>query len=44
MKYDTSYPAWIIDANLELPKSLPLGSTSLGIYSFRGLFGWRYIA
>ncbi|ESQ75647.1 hypothetical protein [Asticcacaulis sp. AC402] len=44
MKYDTSYPAWVVDVQLELPKALPLGSTSLGIYSFRGEFGYRYIA
>jgi hypothetical protein len=44
MMYDTSYPAWIVDVNLELPKPFPLGSTSLGIYSFRGLFGLRYVA
>ena len=44
MKYDTSYPAWIVDVNLELPKPFPLGSTSLGIYGFRGLFGLRYVA
>jgi len=44
MMYDTSYPAWIVRADLELPKALPLGSTSLGIYSFSGLFGLRYVA
>ena len=44
MMYDTSYPAWIVRADLELPKALPLGSTSLGLYSFSGLFGLRYVA
>ena len=44
MEYNTKRPAWIIDVSLELPKAIPLGSTSLGIYGFRGLFGFRYIA
>ncbi len=44
MKYDTSYPAWIVMVNLELPNPLPLGSTSLAAYGFQGLFGLRYIA
>ena len=44
MEYDTRRPAWIIDVSLELPKAIPLGSTSLGIFGFRGLFGFRYIA
>lgn len=44
MKYNTKIPAWIVDAHLELPKPIPLGSTSLGIYGFRGLFGLRYVA
>jgi hypothetical protein len=44
MSYDTSIPAWLVTADLELPTALPLGSTSLGIYSFSGLFGLRYVA
>jgi hypothetical protein len=44
MSYDTSIPAWLVQADLELPTALPLGSTSLGIYSFSGLFGLRYVA
>ncbi len=44
MKYDTSYPAWLVDVNLNLPKAIPLGSTPLGISSLRGLFGLRYVA
>ena len=44
MKYNTKAPAWIVDVFLELPKPIPLGSTSLGIYGFRGLFGLRYVA
>lgn len=44
MKYDTSYPAWAVDVNLQLPKPLPLGATGLGVVGFRGLFGLRYVA
>jgi hypothetical protein len=44
MKYQPDIPAWIVAAHLELPKPLPLGSTSLGIFGFSGLFGWRYVA
>jgi hypothetical protein len=44
MSYDTSIPAWLVRADLELPTPLPLGTTSLGIYSFSGLFGLRYVA
>jgi hypothetical protein len=44
MKYYTNVPAWIVHANLELPKPIPLGSTSLGIYGFGGLFGLRFVA
>ena len=44
MKYNTKTPAFVIDAHLELPTAIPLASTGLGIYGFRGLFGLRYIA
>jgi hypothetical protein len=44
MSYDTSIPAWLVQADLVLPTALPVGSTSLGIYSFSGLFGFRYVA
>ncbi len=44
MTYDTSVPAWLVEAYLDLPKPLPLGSTSLGIFEFSGLFGLRYVA
>lgn len=44
MMYDIRHPAWIVRADLELPKPMPLGATSLGVYSFSGLFGLRYIA
>lgn len=44
MKYNTAYPAWAVDVWLELPMPILVGSTGLGIYGFRGLFGLRYIA
>lgn len=44
MRYNTKYPAWIVDAMLELPAPIPLGATGLGLFGFRGLFGLRYIA
>ena len=44
MKYYPRYPAWLAEAFLELSSPLLLGSTGLGIYGFKGLFGLRYIA
>lgn len=44
MRYNTRVPAWIVRVDLELPKALPLGSTGLGVYSFSGLFGLRFMA
>jgi hypothetical protein len=42
MKLMPKYPAFIIDASLDFPGPIPLGP--LGIYGFRGLFGYRYVA
>ena len=42
MKLAPKYPAFIIDAELELPKPIPLGS--FAVYGFRGLIGYRYVA
>jgi hypothetical protein len=42
MKLQPKYPAFIIDAELEFPVPIPLGP--IGIYGFRGLLGYRYVA
>ncbi len=42
MKLMPKYPAFIIDAGIDLPAPIPLGP--VGIYGFRGLIGYRYVA
>ncbi|MDP2692104.1 MAG: hypothetical protein Q8O88_00515 [bacterium] len=42
MKMQPRYPAFVIDAFLDLPAPIPIGP--LGIYGFRGLLGFRYVA
>ncbi|UMY66134.1 MULTISPECIES: hypothetical protein [unclassified Flavobacterium] len=42
MKLMPKYPAFLIDASLDFPGPIPLGP--IGIYGFRGLFGYRYVA
>lgn len=42
MKLMPKYPAFIIDAEIEFPAPIPLGS--FAIYGFRGLLGYRYVA
>jgi hypothetical protein len=44
MAYEPDAPAWIVDAFVELAAPIPLGATGLGIYGFRGLIGYRYLA
>ena len=44
MRFNPKVPNFIIDANAELAKAIPLASTGLGIYGFRGLFGKNYVA
>jgi hypothetical protein len=44
MKFDTKFPAWIVDAHLDFSVPIPLAATGLGIYGFRGLVGQRYVA
>ena len=42
MKLAPRYPAFIVDASIELPVPIPLGPVA--IYGFRGLIGYRYVA
>ena len=42
MRLAPKYPAFLIDANIELPNPIALGPVS--IYGFRGLLGYRYVA
>lgn len=42
MKLIPRYPAFIVDASIELPAPIPLGPVA--IYGFRGLIGYRYVA
>lgn len=42
MKLQPRYPAFVIDAYIDLPAPIPIGP--LGIYGFRGLLGFRYVA
>jgi hypothetical protein len=44
MRLEPKYPAYLLDASLELPTPIPLAATGLGIFGFRGLFGYRYVA
>lgn len=42
MKLQPRYPAFIIDASIDLPAPITIGP--VGIYGFRGLLGYRYVA
>ncbi len=42
MKMQPRYPAFLIDAFIDLPAPIPIGP--VGIYGFRGLLGYRYVA
>ncbi|WP_375587720.1 hypothetical protein [Flagellimonas aurea] len=44
MRLQPQYPAFIVDANVEIPTPIPLASTGLGVFGFRGLLGYRYVA
>ncbi|MEP2059163.1 MAG: hypothetical protein ABJJ05_15230 [Maribacter litoralis] len=44
MRVDPKYPAFILDANVEIPTPIPLAATGLGVFGFRGLLGYRYVA
>ncbi len=42
MRFMPKYPAFLIDASIELPVPVPIGF--LSINAFRGLLGFRYVA
>ena len=42
MRLAPKFPAFLLDANIELPNPIALGPVSL--YGFRGLLGYRYVA
>lgn len=42
MSFTPKYPAFVLDANIDLPTPIPLGPISIS--AFRGLLGFRYIA
>lgn len=42
MKIMPRYPAFIIDVSIDLPAPITIGP--VGIYGFRGLLGYRYVA
>ncbi|MDL2289972.1 hypothetical protein LJB95_01025 [Paludibacteraceae bacterium OttesenSCG-928-F17] len=42
MRLNPKYPAFAVDAFLNLPKPIPIGP--VGIYGFRGIVGYRYLA
>ncbi len=43
MTLSPSAPAYLVDMSLNLPKSIPLGASGIGIYGFRGLIGSNYM-
>ncbi|MGQ2981877.1 hypothetical protein [Flavobacterium sp.] len=42
MRLDPKYPAYLLDTSVEFPVPIPLGF--IGIFGFRGLLGYRYVA
>jgi hypothetical protein len=42
MKLQPKFPAFIIDVSIDLPAPIAIGP--VGIYGFRGLIGYRYVA
>ncbi|MBF7093216.1 hypothetical protein IUY40_16915 [Flavobacterium sp. ALJ2] len=42
MRFMPKYPAFLVDAHIDLPTPIPLGF--LSISAFRGLLGFRYVA
>ena len=44
MRLNPDVPSFIVDLGLEISTPILLGTTGLGIYGFRGLFGKKYVA
>lgn len=44
MRLTPAVPAFIIDLGIEISTPILLGTTGLGIYGFRAIFGKRYVA
>lgn len=42
MKLQPRHPAFLLDAYVDLPAPIPIGP--LGLYGFRGMLGFRYVA
>jgi hypothetical protein len=42
MRLAPKYPAFLVDAHIELPNPIAMGPVS--VYGFRGLLGYRYVA
>lgn len=43
MRLNPDKPSFIVDVGLNLATPIPLGTTGLGIWGFRGLFGKQYL-
>ena len=44
MRLNPQRPSFVVDAEIEAKKGIPLGATGLSVYGFRGLIGNNYIA
>lgn len=44
MRFNPKVPYFIIDVEVEISKAIPLGSTGMGLYGFRGLLGKHFVA
>jgi|GEM_PF-3090523 len=43
MRLRPKEPSFVVDAFMEINKPIPLGTTGLGIFGFRGLIGQRFV-
>lgn len=44
MRFNPKVPYFIVDIEVEISKAIPLGSTGMGLYGFRGLLGKYFVA